>query len=62
MTFVTLRDGETFDQLARRFRKAVDLSGLLADHRRQQHFTPNHELRREKLRRARQRAAREAGR
>jgi ribosomal protein S21 len=58
MTFVTLRDGESQDRLAARFRRAVDAAGVLAEHRRKARFTPAHEVEREKRRRARQRAAR----
>jgi ribosomal protein S21 len=56
--FVRLRRGETFEELYRRFKRGMDLSGILRDHRRQRRFTPNHELAREKRRKARRRAAR----
>jgi ribosomal protein S21 len=64
MTFVTLRDGETFAQLMLRFKRGVEAGGVLREARRKARFTPRHELEREKRRRARQRTkrAREAGR
>jgi ribosomal protein S21 len=61
---VTLQPGEPFDALLRRFKRGVDLAGVLRDYRRQRWFIPNHERLRAKRRRARRRAARarEAGR
>ena len=58
MTHVTARPGESFDGLLGRFRRAVQGGGVLAEYRRKQRFTPAHELRREKLRRARRRQQR----
>ena len=62
MTFVTLRPDEAFPDMLRRFLRAFQASGILAEARARRHFTPNHERRRAKLRRARRRALRGAGR
>ena len=50
--FVTARPGEPFEELYRRFKRGIEGSGLLREYRRKQRFTPNHELRREKIRKA----------
>ena len=50
--FVTARPGEPFEELFRRFTRGMQGSGILREYRRKQRFTPNHELRREKIRKA----------
>jgi ribosomal protein S21 len=49
--FVTIRPGETFEELLRRFKRGME-SGLLREYRRRRRFIPAHERRREKVRRA----------
>ncbi len=50
--YVTAREGEPFEELFRRFKRGIEGSGILREYRRKQRFTPNHELRREKIRKA----------
>ena len=50
--YVTLREGEPFEELYRRFKRGMEGSGVLREYRRKQRFTPNHELRRDKIRKA----------
>ena len=50
--------GEPFESLLRRFVRGVQASGILGEVRRRRHFIPEHELRRERLRRARRRLRR----
>ncbi len=50
--YVTTCPGETFEELYRRFKRGIEGSGILREYRRKQRFTPNHELRREKIRKA----------
>ncbi len=50
--YVTLREGEPFEELYRRFKRGIETSGLLREYRRKQRFTPNHELRRQKIQKA----------
>ncbi len=59
--YVTRREGETFEELYRRFKRGTESSGILREYRRKQRFTPAHELRRDKLRKA-NRARAKAGR
>ena len=56
---VTLRDGESFEELFRRFKRGVESAGILRDHRRSLRFVPAHELRRDKIRAARRRKKRQ---
>ena len=60
--YVKARDGEPFEELYRRFKRGIEGSGLLREYRRKQRFTPNHELRREKIRKAARTARKKAGR
>ncbi len=60
--FVTAREGEPFEELYRRFKRGMEGSGLLREYRRKQRFTPNHELRRDKIRKAARTKARAARR
>ena len=55
---VTARPGEPFEELYRRFKRGIEGSGLLREYRRKQRFTPNHELRRDKIRKAARNAKR----
>ncbi len=50
--FVKAREGEPFEELYRRFKRGMEASGILREYRRKQRFTPNHELRRDKIRKA----------
>ena len=62
--YATLREGETFEELYRRFKRGMEASGILREYRRKQRFTPNHELRRQKIQKAarnRKRASRRGG-
>ncbi len=56
--YVTRREGEAFEELYRRFKRGMEGSGILREYRRKQRFTPNHELRREKIRKAARNRAR----
>ncbi len=47
--FVNAREGEPFEELYRRFKRGMEASGILREYRRKQRFTPNHELRRQKI-------------
>jgi ribosomal protein S21 len=49
---VSLREGETFEELFRRFKRGVEASGVLREYRRQRRFKPAHEERRDKIRAA----------
>ena len=49
---MTLREGEPFEELYRRFKRGMEASGILREYRRTQRFTPNHELRRQKIQKA----------
>ena len=49
---VTARDGESFEELFRRFKRGVEAAGILRDYRRKQRFKPAHEERRDKIRAA----------
>ena len=62
--YVTAREGEPFEELYRRFKRGMEASGILREYRRKQRFTPEHELRRDKIRKAarnRLRASRRGG-
>ena len=58
---VNRREGETFEELFRRFKRGVETSGILREYRRKQRFTPAHEERRAKIRAAQRRRRREGG-
>ncbi len=60
--YVTAREGEPFEELYRRFKRGMEASGILREYRRKQRFEPNHELRRQKLRKAARAARKKAGR
>jgi small subunit ribosomal protein S21 len=60
--FVTLRPGEPFEELFRRFKRGMEASGILREYRARQRFKPNHERRREKIRAAARRARKARGR
>jgi ribosomal protein S21 len=49
---VSAREGETFEELFRRFKRGVEAAGILRDYRRKQRFKPAHEERRDKIRAA----------
>ena len=50
--YMRARAGESFEELMRRFTRAVQASGLLREVRRRERFIPAHEKRREKIRSA----------
>jgi len=52
------REGESFDQMLRRFKMSIDNSGILREHKRKSHFKTNSELEREKAKAAARRRAR----
>jgi len=60
--YVTLREGEPFEELYRRFKRGMEASGILREYRRKQRFTPAHEERRDKIRAAQRKRARARGR
>jgi ribosomal protein S21 len=49
---VTAREGESFEELYRRFKRGVEDAGILREYRRKQRFIPAHEERRDKIRSA----------
>ena len=59
---VDARPGETFEELYRRFKRAMEAAGILRDYRRKQRFTPAHEERRDKLRAAQRKRLKRQGR
>ena len=59
--YVTAREGESFEELYRRFKRGIEASGLLREYRQKQRFKPAHEERRDKVRAA-QRKLRKARR
>ena len=56
--YVVAREGEPFEELYRRFKRGMEASGVLREYRRKQRFTPAHELRRDKIRKAARNRAR----
>ena len=52
------REGETFDQLLRRFKTSMDKSGILREYRRKRYFKSTGELQREKAKAAARRRTR----
>ena len=56
--YVTARPNETFEELYRRFKRGMESSGILREHRRMQQFMPAHELRRQKVAKANRRKRR----
>jgi len=49
---VHARQGESFEELYRRFKRGIETSGLLREYRKKQYFKPAHEERRDKIRAA----------
>ena len=47
--YVTAREGKSFEELYRRFKRGIEASGLLREYRRKQRFIPAHEARRDKI-------------
>lgn len=60
MTFVKVKDGERIDSAMRRFRKAVDKSGVMADLRKHEYYEKPSVKKKRKQAAARKRAARAA--
>jgi ribosomal protein S21 len=50
--YVIAREGEPFEELYRRFKRGMEMSGVLREYRRKQRFIPAHEERRNKIRAA----------
>ena len=55
---VSRREGESFEELFRRFKRSVEASGILREYRRTLRFKPAHEERRDKIRAAKRKRAR----
>jgi ribosomal protein S21 len=55
---VELHQGESFDQLLRRFKNGMDKSGILREYKRKRYFKSNGELQREKAKAAARRRTR----
>lgn len=60
MTMVKAKEGERFESLMRRFRKAVDKSGVMADLRKHEFYEKPSVKEKRKQAAARKRAARDA--
>ena len=56
------REGESFDQLLRRFKTSMDKSGILREYKRKRYFKSNGELVREKAKAAARRRTRRSRR
>ena len=54
------RDGESFDQMLRRFKTSMDKSGILREYKRRRYFKANGELQRDKAKAAARRRTRRA--
>lgn len=52
------REGESFDQMLRRFKTSMDKSGILREYKRKRYFKTNSELEREKAKAAARRRVR----
>jgi small subunit ribosomal protein S21 len=52
------REGESFDQMLRRFKTSMDKSGILREYKRKRYFKTNSEQQREKAKAAARRRAR----
>ena len=52
------REGESFDQMLRRFKTGIDKSGILREYKRKRYFKTNGELAREKAKAAARRRTR----
>jgi ribosomal protein S21 len=55
---VEARDGESFDQMLRRFKTGIDKSGILREYKRKRYFKTNAELQRDKAKAAARRRTR----
>ncbi|TME36760.1 MAG: 30S ribosomal protein S21 [Chloroflexi bacterium] len=60
MMHVEPRDGESFDQMLRRFKTSMDKSGILREYKRRRYFKTNGELQRDKAKAAARRRTRRA--
>ena len=58
---VDARPGESFEELYRRFKRAMEAAGILRDYRRTLRFKPAHEERRDKIRSALRKRRRKGG-
>ena len=55
---VSAREGESFEELYRRFKRAMEAGGIIREFRRKQRFRPAHEERRDKIRAAKRKLRR----
>lgn len=55
---IEAREGESFDQMLRRFKTSMDKSGILREYKRKRYFKSNGELEREKAKAAARRRRR----
>ena len=62
MPIVKAKEGERFDNLLRRFRKAVDKSGIMAELRKREHYEKPSVKKKRKMAASQKRAARQARR
>ncbi len=62
MPIVKAKEGERFDNLLRRFRKAVDKSGIMAELRKREHYEKPSVKKKRKMAASLKRAARQARR
>jgi ribosomal protein S21 len=53
--------GESFERMYTRFKRGVESDGILREARQRRRFIPRHEERRERIRRAKRRQARNRG-
>ncbi len=60
MTFIKVKDGERIDSALRRFRKAVDKAGVMADLRKHEYYEKPSVQKKRKQAASRKRAARAA--
>ena len=61
-TGVVARDGESAESLIRRFKKVVELSGIMRELRRREHYLSPSQKKRDKIKKAEKRAKKEAQR
>ena len=60
--FVNVHEGESFEELYRRFKRGLEASGIFREYRRKQRFKPAHEVRRDRIRAAARKLRRARGR
>lgn len=55
MPYVVVKEGETFEQAFRRFKKSVERTGILSELKKRQHYEPPSVVRKRKEAQARKR-------